>query len=269
MTAGGKKLGMSKALVSRTISGLEDRLKVRLLNRSTRRISLTEAGSVYLDHCHAVLERNDAAEARLAEVSQTVSGMLRINAPIDYGNRTLAPLLPRFLDRHPDLQIEIELTDSFVDLIEEGVDLLIRIGTTLPESAIARKFGETTLHLVASEQLIERRGQPASLSELLDWPRIVYPPRPGPSGLERVRHDAVLRSNNGEVLLAMAEAGLGYCYLPEFLIREAVEKGTLRTLLDDSTTPETLPIHALWPHRKHMSLKTRAFVDYLVEAVGK
>lgn len=265
MTAGGKRLGLSKALVSRTVADLEDRLKVRLLNRTTRRISLTEAGAAYLDHCREMLERNDEAECRLAEVSQHATGTLRVNAPIDYGTRSLVPLVPDFLARHADLQIDLELTDRFVDLIEEGVDLVIRVGTALPETAIARRIGETSMHLIAAPSLIEKRGVPRGISDLADWPRIVYPPKPAPDGLDErtSRGRIVMRSNNGGVLVTMTEAGLGYGFLPEFLIRDSVKAGRL-AMLFDGRAMETVPIHALWPHRKHLSFKTRAFVDYLV-----
>lgn len=267
MTAGGKRLGLSKALVSRTIADLESHLNVRLLNRTTRRIGLTEAGAAYLEHCREILERNEEAECRLAEVSQQVTGTLRVNAPINYGSRTLAPLIPAFLARHPDVRIEMELTDRFVDLVEEGVDLLIRIGIALPETAIARKIGKTSLHLIAAPSLIAERGTPKTLADLAGWPRIVYPPKPGPETLpSRQTGPEIVRSNNGEVLVAMVEAGLGYGYLPEFLVTDALTAGRVATILDTEMT-ETLPIHALWPHRKHLSFKTRAFVDYLVETL--
>ena len=262
MTASGKRLGLSKAMVSRSVAELENHLNVRLLNRTTRRISLTEAGAAYLDHCREMLERNEEAECLLAEVSQKVTGTLRVNAPINYGTRTIAPLVSDFLALHEDLGVELELTDRFVDLVEEGVDLLIRIGTTLPETAIARKIGEARLDLVASSDLIEQRGEPDTLDALADWPRVVYPPKPGPEALD-MKGREVMRSNNGEVLVAMAEAGLGYAYLPDFLCGEAVQAERLVRLFEGETF-ETLPIHAVWPHRKHLSFKTRTFLDFLV-----
>lgn len=262
MTASGKRLGLSKAMVSRSVAELENHLNVRLFNRTTRRISLTEAGAAYLDHCREMLERNEAAECQLAEVSQRVSGTLRVNAPINYGTHSIVPLIADFLSEHEELCVELELTDRFVDLVEEGVDLLIRIGTALPETAIARKIGEARINLVASPALIARQGNPGTLDALADWPRLTYPARARPGSLD-ARGREVMRSNNGEVLVAMAEAGLGYTYSPDFLCDEAVKAGRLVKLFETEAC-ETLPIHAVWPHRKHLSFKTRTFLDYLV-----
>lgn len=263
MSAAARRMSLSKAMISRTVADLEDRLGARLLNRTTRQLALTDAGADYLAHVQDIMERNEEAECRLSETARRATGTLRINAPVNFGTRTLAPLLPAFLAEHPDVAVELDLTDRFVDLVEEGVDLVIRIGEALPETAIARRIGEITHHFIAAPSLVEARGAPRSIADIADWPRVVYPQRGLPKPLETRGARVVARSNGGEALALLVEAGLGFGYLPDFIVDEGIAAGRLVRLLENEAA-DASPIHALWPHRRHMTFRTRAFVDFLV-----
>ncbi len=158
ITAASERLGCSKAIVSRTLSLLEERLDVRLLNRTTRRVSLTEAGSEYLEHCRNILEQNAEIESRFAEKSLEPQGRLRIAVPVTFGSQYIAPLLPKFLEKHGKVQVDLHMSDRYVDIIEEGMDMAIRIGATGSDSLIVRKFAETHHKLAASPALIKKMG---------------------------------------------------------------------------------------------------------------
>ncbi len=165
ITAAADKLGCSKAIVSRTLSLLEERLDVRLLNRTTRKVSLTEAGTEYLEHCRAMLEQNAEIESRFAEKGLEPQGHLRISAPMTFGTQHITPVLPEFIDKYPKVQVDIQMTDRFVDIVEQGMDLAIRIGATGSDSLIVRKFAETQHQVAASPELIEKKW--AACPELL------------------------------------------------------------------------------------------------------
>ncbi|WP_029040744.1 LysR family transcriptional regulator [Cucumibacter marinus] len=271
ITSAAERLGCSKAIVSRTLSLLEDRLNVRLLNRTTRKVSLTEAGQEYLDHCRAMLEQNYEIESRFAASALEPQGRLRVTAPVSFGIRHLGPVLPKFLELNPKVQIDLEMTDSFVDLVENGLDLAIRIGAAGQDSLITRKIGETVHVLAAAPALIKRMGgPPSSEAELRNWPILNYTLRTSPppwSGARSFTANDRIRSNNGDVLIGMAEAGLGLCYMPRFLADQSIADGKLEIVLPDIATERT-PIHVLYPHRRKLALKTRVFIDFLAEHLG-
>lgn len=268
ITAASEKLGCSKAIVSRTLSLLEERLDVRLLNRTTRRVSLTEAGNEYLEHCRTILEQNAEIESRFAEKSLEPQGRLRIAVPVTFGSQYVAPLLPKFLERHQKVQVDLHMSDRYVDIIEEGMDLAIRIGATGSDSLIVRKFAETSHHLAASPELIEKMGgKPKDISELKNWPSITYSLRQNAPSWQnfRVAPDTIrANTNNGDTIVTLAEKGVGYCYLPTFILNKSVESGALVTMLEQDAS-DTTPLYVLYPHRRRLPLKTRVFIDFMVE----
>lgn len=268
ITAASEKLGCSKAIVSRTLSLLEERLDVRLLNRTTRRVSLTEAGNEYLEHCRNILEQNAEIESRFAEKSLEPQGRLRIAVPVTFGSQYVAPLLPKFLERHKKVQVDLHMSDRYVDIIEEGMDLAIRIGATGSDSLIVRKFAETHHQLAASPELIERMGgKPKDVSDLKNWPSITYSLRQNAPAWQnfRVAPDSIRTStNNGDTIVTLAEQGVGYCYLPTFILTPALERGSLVPMLENEAN-DTTPLYVLYPHRRRLPLKTRVFIDFMVE----
>jgi len=274
-SAAARVLGMSKSAVSKQVSALEDRLGARLLNRTTRRMSLTESGAALIDNCRRVLAEAEAAEIAVGALQSAPSGVLRINAPVTFGATHLAPALPDFLARHPLVTIDITLNDRMVDLIDEGYDLAVRITRLADSSLIARKLAPGRRVMVAAPSYLERRGRPATLAELTGHDCLAYSYISadeewrfhGPTGEETVRVGSRLRANSGEVLLAAAIAGAGIAALPTFICGADLAAGRLARVLPDYDN-RSFAVYAVWPAGRHPSPKLRAFVDFLAERFG-
>ncbi|MFT6658662.1 LysR family transcriptional regulator [Maritalea sp.] len=268
ITAAADKLGCSKAIVSRTLSLLEERLDVRLLNRTTRKVSVTEAGTEYLEHCRAMLEQNAEIENRFAEKGLEPQGHLRISSPMTFGTQHITPVLPEFMEKYPKVQVDIQMTDRYVDIVEQGMDLAIRIGATGSDSLIVRKFAETLHQVVAAPALIKKMsGPPKTVDDLKSWPSVVYSLRAAAPSWQSTRSNTDLeraRSNNGEAILKLAEAGVGYAYIPSFIVQDSIKAGNLQILLP-GIAEETTPLYILYPHRRRLALKTRVFIDFMVQ----
>lgn len=268
-------LGLSKAAISRHVSELESRLGVRLLHRTTRRLSLTEEGQLFLRRSRELLADLAAAEGELSARGSAIQGTLRVNAPVSFGIRHLAPLWPAFQQQHPQLLLDITLADRVVDLLEEGVDLAIRIGRLADSSLISRRLAESRVRLCASPDYLRRHGHPQHPRELAQHLTIGYSywsggsewRFEGPEGEVAVRTQAILRSNNGETCVAAALAGQGIALQPDFLLDEALGEGRLVELMPEYRAP-AIGIHAVYPNRKHLPPKVRALVSYLAEALG-
>lgn len=269
--AAGKSLGLSKTVVSRMVSGLEDHLGVRLLQRSTRRLSLTEEGERYLEHARNMLEENNIMECELGERRATPRGRLRINAPSAWGERYLGPLLPEFMARYPDIAIEVSLTNRFVDLIEDGFDVAIRIGGNKQSNLIARKLGTIDHGIYASPDYLAEHGRPETIADFKTHKCLSYM-QSGRVNTWQFRGRsftprAILLSDNGEVLRDACKGGAGLISLPSFYLTDEVETGALVNLEPDCPGL-TSDLLAVYPERRHLALKVRVFVDYLVEVLG-
>ena len=270
-----RQLGLSKSAVSKHVTALEERLGVRLLNRTTRRLALTEVGAVYRDYCARVVQDADEADLAASQHSLEPRGRLRVSAPMTFGFLHLGPLLPEFLARHPALQVELSLDDRVVDLLEEGVDVAVRIGRLTDSSLVARRFATARTVCAASAAYLARAGTPMVPADLARHNCLRYSYRRQPDdwsfsrGAERVtvRVAGNLQANNGDVLRAAARGGLGIVCLPDFIAGDDIEAGELVRLLADWTAPEA-PIHAVFPPQRHPSAKLRAFIDFLVERLG-
>lgn len=275
-TGAAQRLGWSKSMVSRRIAELEDRLGARLLNRTTRRLSLTEAGDAYYRRCARILAEIDDAEDEIARLSAEPRGTLRVNAPMSFGTQHLAPAIAGFVGRYPQVRIDLTLDDRFVDLIDDGVDVAVRIGVLADSSLIARRLAPSHVVLCASPAYLARRGVPERPADLAAHDCLLYSNAvsvdqwqfPGADGAaETVRVRGPMVANNGDVLREVAIAGLGIARLPTFIVADALADGRLRPLLCRHRLPET-PIHAVYPHSRHLSTKVRAFVDFLAERFG-
>lgn len=270
------KLDMSPQLVSKYIAQLESHLNVRLLNRTTRRVHLTEAGEQCYQQAEAILEGIDNMENFFNEMQSSVRGVLNISAPVSFSTLHLPPLIKSFKSSHPKIAINLELNDRKVDVIEEGFDVALRIGHLKSSSLIAKKIAPIRLILCASPHYLEKIGPISHPNQLNgeDFLRYTYMEY----GQSTQPLFQVLRAfslnkqfgysaNNGEVLMEAAIAGEGYMLQPTFIVGEALKQGKLVTLLDDFE-PDSLGLYAVYPHRKLLAPKLRAFIDHLTRYFG-
>lgn len=267
-----RQLGLSKSLVSKHVAALEQHLGARLLNRSTRRLSLTEAGEDYFERCREILAELAGAEAAVSQLQAEPRGRLRINAPLSFGLLHLAPRLPGFLSRYPQLQLEVDYNDRFVDLVHEGYDVAVRVSAAQDSGLRARTLATCGHLLCASPSYLEAQGAPQNAAELSGHNCLCYSYQPyaqewrlqGPDGRQhRVSVTGNLRANNGEALLAAATAGQGIILCPEFICAPALAEGRLQIVLPGYHS-QRLMIQAVYPYTRHVSAKLRAFIDYLV-----
>ena len=272
-SAAAARLGLSKSAVSKQIAKLEDRLGARLLNRTTRTLSPTDAGQDFYERCLRVAREVEEAERAITHLSAEPRGVLRLNAPASFGREYLAPLVPEILARWPELRIEALFEDRFVDVVAEGFDLVIRITRLQDSSLVARRIASCRRLVCAAPSYLARRGVPRTPAELLQHDCILYSYATdqnewefvGPDGrLETVRVDGRLRANNAEVTLAALRAGAGLALSPDFIVGPDIAAGRLVPLLTDYENPFGA-IYAVWPHNRNLAPKVRAVVDFLVE----
>ncbi len=263
--------GASKAAISRHIAELEQRLDVRLLNRTTRRLSLTDDGQRLYSRAKELLASLDEFESEMTSRTGEPSGLLRINAPLTFGVLHLAPLWGRFSALHPKVALDVTLNDRMVDLVDEGFDLAIRI-TSMPSSQlVSRKLASTRIVLCASPAYLEAHGTPTHPRELARHRVIGYSywsgrdewSFSGPEGNVRVHTTPWMRTNNGDTCRAAALEGQGIILQPDFLIGRDLKRGDLVELMPDCHSLET-GIHAVWPTHKYLPMKLRRLIDFLV-----
>lgn len=269
-----ERLGLSTSAASRQVADLEAHLDVRLLNRTTRRISLTEPGREFHARCVQLLADLDEAESAAHAGRARARGTLRVTCAVNFGLHHVSPLIAPFQQAHPDVKLDISLSDRMVDIVEEGFDLALRIGELRSTALIARKLGETEAWTCASPEYLARRGTPVTPRQLAEHNCLVYEylnnrnewrffDRQGEE--HRVRVDGSLWTNNGDMLAAAAAQGLGICCEPDFIVAREVAAGRLVRLLPDYRIG-AVAINAVYPSRRHLSAKVRAFVDFLAEA---
>ena len=272
-TNAASKLGLSKSAISKHVSGLEARLGVRLLNRTTRRVSPTELGLSYYDRAIAILADARAADEMIMAMQDTPKGALRISAPVDLGKNQLSRAVSAFLQKYPDVSVNMTLDDSFVEIIAEGYDVAIRIGHLVDSSMRARKLSEITTKFVASKKYLDVNGTPKTIGELANHHLLHYSNLStgntwniiAPSGEERqIRAAGRLTVNNGGSLLRAAESGLGIARVPCFIIEDAIIKGRVVQILEN-LPQQRMNIHAIYPAGKFIQPTLRAFIDFLVE----
>jgi DNA-binding transcriptional LysR family regulator len=276
-TAAASQLGMSKSAVSKAVTALEERLGARLLNRTTRRLSLTEVGRAFYERSARVVSEAEEAELAVTHLQESPRGTLRINAGVSFGILHLAAALPDFMQRYPEVAVDADFTDRYVDPVEEGFDVVVRIAAELPDSSlIARRLTANEMVVAASPDYWARRGRPERPQDLAshtcltyaynrnpnDWPFADADGRPF-----TVKVGGRLRTNNGDVSLRAALAGLGVVRLPRFLSGPHLAAGRLEAVLA-AFAPPPAGIYAVYPHNRHLSAKVRAFVDFLIERFG-
>ncbi|WP_395682428.1 LysR family transcriptional regulator [Inquilinus sp.] len=274
LSAAARALGLTQPAVSQQVAALERRLSVRLLNRSTRRLALTEAGERYLAQARRILEAVAEAEDGLAEASDTLSGSLRVHAPAGLGQAHLAPILIGFQRRHPELTVELIADDRYAELIGEGVDVAIRLGALASPGLVARRLATLRRILVASPDYVAAHGSPENPEELARHPHVRFSwaaagetvPLVGPDGPLEVRVPSRFLANNAFVLIEAIRAGIGVGGAQLPLVQVLLDQGALvRVMATYAYAP--LEVHAVYPSGRFVPRRVRAFVDHLAAAL--
>lgn len=274
--AAARRLGVTKSAISKRIGALEAHLSTQLFHRTTRNISLTEAGEIYLAHAVQALDSAQEAEDAVAALQGHPVGHLRISAPMSFGRLHVAPLLTEFLSTYPDITLELTMDDKITDLVEAGLDMALRAGT-LPDSAlIARRLAPIHSVLVAAPHYLEKHGNPQHPEELIKHNCLHYAYSRdsfewhllGPEGATHIRTKGSLQANNSEALCTALVAGLGIGRLPTFIAGAHLAAGRLVHVLPEYSFPEQA-LYAVFPERQNMPMKVRAFADFLVNKIGK
>lgn len=263
-------LDMSKPAVSRHVAELEQRLGVRLLQRTTRKLSLTEEGRLFYGRCKSVLADVEVAEEEITAKSIAVKGLIKVNVPVSFGLLELAPLWPDFMTRYPDVELDITLADRIVDLVEEGYDLAVRIARLPNSSLVSRKLASTRLVLCASPAYLKKHRKPKHPSELAEHAVLSYSllatgdqwDFEGPGGKVSVTVKPVMRTNSGDTCIAAARKSKGVILQPSFMVSADLLSGALVELMPDYRSTE-FGIFAVYPTRQYVSPKVRALIDFL------
>ncbi|RAI43631.1 LysR family transcriptional regulator [Rhodoplanes roseus] len=272
LSAAGRALGMSQTMATKHLAALESRLGTRLLHRTTRRLTLTEAGRRYLESVERILAELEEADAAASIETVEVRGTLRLNAPFSFGIREIAPLLPEFSRRHPDLTVDLGLNDRVVDLIEEGWDMVVRIGRMQSSTMVARRLAPSRVIVCAAPSYLERRGTPATIADLGRHDCLGYTLSQrvgagrwafGRDGRHVVEVKGSLKANNGDALVVAAVGGQGIVYMPSFLVGREIRAGLLVPLTLDEEPFVMDGVFAAYPADRRPPAKVRACIDHL------
>jgi len=273
-TGGAKTLGLPKGSVSRKISRLETALGVRLLNRTTRKLSLTDVGRAYYEQCRKGLGEIDAANQLVRDTRTTPMGVIRISAPADSGRVGMGNWIEEYLKRYERTKVELVLTDEFVDLVDQRIDLAFRSGPLMDSSLVARKLAPSHRILCASPEYIKRRGRPVSLDALSEHDCIVHGDSVtgatwqlrGPDADAAIGVEARIAAGNVGFVQRCALSGLGIALIPESVARDDVHAKRLINVLDSYSSP-SMGLYAIYPSNRHLSVNVRAFLDLAVEMI--
>ncbi len=269
VTRAAESLSLAPSAVSRRLKELESRLGVQLVTRTTRRMSLTDEGQHFYRRCQQILADLEEAEADLADKGRGFRGRLRIAAPLSFGVAHLTPLISRFAENHPELTIDLDLSDRMVDLVGEGFDLALRIGTLRDSSLIARKLCDVRMLACAAPSFLCENGRPQSPEDLRALPALCYAGSERPDIWRYTDHDGSeaslqmqmrIRASNGDMLRDAAIAGLGVVLKPSFIVHAAIERGDLEVILPHIAW-DGVALHVVYPNTRHVSTKTRAFIE--------
>ena len=272
-SAAARDLGLTPSAVSKLVTRLEDRLGVRLLNRTTRSLALTAEGEAFFQRSQRILADIAEAEEEVGRTRAQPRGLLRVNVGTAFGMHQLVPALPDFLARYPEIQVELTLTDRLVDLVEEGADVGLRMGTLPDSSLVARRIVDVERVICASPAYLRRHGTPKKPGDLRNHnclnmanaPALRRWPFEGRDGVEHVEVSGNLTATSADALLALASRGLGVIRLTDVIVGAAIREGSLVPLLEEVHHREAVPLHAVYPHGRHRSTRVAAMIDFLVE----
>ena len=270
------QFGVARSVVTRQIAALEEHLGVKLMVRTTRKLTLTSAGTSYLDKCRTILDLVEVAEADVMEARLTPRGNLRIGLPLSYGLKRVAPLLPAFQKNFPEISLALDFTDRHINLIDEGIDLSIRIAPRLDAGDVARKLGESRLIAVASPDYLAQHGRPAHPSELSAHICLGYSAKANHRPLafmidgtmQNVHVPFRLQANNGDALTEAAAQGLGITVQPDFIVDDYLARGVVVPVLEAFEAPP-LGIHAVLPSNRYLPHRVRVLIDFLAAELGR
>lgn len=277
LSAAARQLGLSPGMATKHLDALEERLGVRLFQRSTRKLSLTGPGQQYLEALTRFLPELEEAEAMIASQRVEATGLLRLNTPLSFGVRYLAPLIPAFAKKHPNVTLDLGLNDRVVDLMDEGWDLTIRVGRLKDSRLVSRKLAESELVVCAAPSYWKQYGRPKRTTELSHHnclgSLISNIARPDEWSFGRNRDNRIpvkgsMRANNGDALVAAAVAGLGVLYEPEFIIADAIRRGDLEPVSLDFPSADLGGIHIVYSPDRAPPAKVRVMIDFLVASFG-
>ena len=264
-----RELGMIQPTVSKQMTALEEKLGVRLLNRTTRRLSLTDAGREYYERCQRILDEVQEMETEVTGLQNRPTGTLRVNTPVAFGNVHMLPLVLAFQRKYPGMAIDLSLDDRYVDLVQEGIDVAIRFGELGDSQLVARHVGSSASVCVASPQYLSAHGTPKIPSDLREHKCITYTylfsnewPFDGPSGSQSIKVHGDFRANSGMTIRSAALEGAGIASIPAFLIREDIETGRLIQLLSQFAS-DAIRISAVYPSARLLSRKVKLFVEFM------
>ena len=269
-TQAANQQNISVAMASKLVSQLEEHLKTRLLQRTTRKIVPTEAGMLYYQRCQAILLDLSEADSSISNMATSLQGNLLISVPRDFGLLYISPNLPKFIALHPNLHVEIEFNDKRIDLVAEGYDLALRIGYMQDSSLVARKISSSPMHFIASPSYLEARGIPLTPDDLEYHQGLLYKSSLNQvhwqstkaNQIQRYKIQSKVVSNNGMALLEMTKAGLGISNAPDFFVKDALASGELVEILSEYKQ-KPLDIYVVYPNRRHLPAKVRAFIEFL------
>lgn len=273
MSGAAREMGLSPAVISKRLQRLEERLGTRLLNRTTRQISLTEAGEGYYDRVVAILAGVEDAETFVGLGSTDARGLLKISGPTSFGRMHIAPNLIKFMKANPNLTLNLDLSDQYVDIVSSGIDLAIRIGELPDSTLVARKLAPVRRVLCATPKYLAKNGIPEKIEDL-DHHALIAPHNQGPWKLEGkqgtiiYRPNSTLLTNSSEVVRETVVAGLGIALRSTWDVGEELSDGRLQRVLPDYAATKGLGIYAVYPSRNFLPAKVRLFIDYLAELFG-
>lgn len=273
MSAAGRELGFSPALISKRMKRLEERLGVRLMQRTTRQIALTEVGQGFYERVLTILASVEDAENYVTRRAETVRGSLKVAAPTTFGRLHVAPYLNKLLEQNPDITITLDLSDDFVDLVADGFDVAIRIAELKDSSYVAKKLAPNTRILCATPHYLKTHGTPKSISDLTNHQCLAAASQEiwnivGPDGHVNIKPEAIIKTNSSEVVREAVIAGLGIAFRSTWDVGPELADGTLKVILPEYHGTKNVGVYALYPSRQFLPTKVRVFLDFLTSLYG-
>lgn len=274
-TGAARALGLTGPAISKQVQSLEDQLGIKLLNRTTRHVSLTEEGAIYFEKARKALDDLNEAEQQIQELKAFPKGKLKISAPMSFGTQFLTRPIAAFAEQYPEVELEIDFDDRWADVVAEGFDVVIRIGTLQDSSLIARKLAPCPIILCAGKKLLEKYGLPESVEQISDYPGIIYSRHTQKEEWRYRSHNGVIgtqtlkrsfAANTAEMQLEACLSGIGVALLPAFSVDAYIKSGELVALFPDYSTYPEPGIYALYPQNRYLSTRTRLFIDWLSKA---
>lgn len=271
LVSAARRFGLSPSMAGKHVSAIEEQLKVRLLQRSTRKLTLTDVGRSYYTRCKRLLEEYEDANREAQDAQQSVHGILSVAAPTTFGALHLGRVVSNYLAEYPDVSIETTLSDRYVDLLADGIDVAIRIGRLQDSDLVARRLASCRMMFCAAPSFLARHGEPKTIEQLRQAPRLAFSQAVSAGDWSvtdangqtyHIDGEIRLAANNMQMLLAAALTGAGVVYGPSFVFEQSIASGALRVLLPDHKTKD-LAIHAIYPSKRHVSLKVRRFIEHL------